>query len=237
MMDGRQSMAAERQTGEHSMKRRPAIYLAVSLVLFISSVMCTMSGTANNPPAATRRNQDLQATIDFLQKATAAVDLQATVKVMVAQTQAAQPVPSQAPTSTRIPSATIPSEIPGSIAGKLSYPSEGIPPLRIVAFRVENGVKTKSYQYVEVFNQDTYQINDLKPGTYWIVAYRISEAAQIAPGLEGGYTKAVACGLSADCTDHALVEVPVKPGEVTHNIDPDDWYAPSGSFPKDPTLP
>ena len=221
------------------MKQRPAVYLIVSLVLFFSSVMCTFGAPGKNPQEVTPPGQDLQATGAALQKTAPVVDLQATVKVMLEQTLTAQPTPSQASTSTAVPSATAtnPSEIPGSIAGKLSYPAENLPPLRIVAFRVEKGVKTKSYQYVEVFNQDTYLINDLKPGTYWVVAFPITQAKQITPGLEGGYTKAVACGLSVTCTDHSLVEVLVKPGEVTNNIDPADWYAPLGSFPKDPTLP
>jgi hypothetical protein len=220
------------------MKHRPAVYLIVSLVLFFSSVMCI--GAPGNSPQQTKPvNPDLKATIAVLQMTAGPADLQATVKVMLAQTLTAQPVPSQAPTSTAVPSAlaTTPSEIPGSIAGKLSYPADSLPPLRIVAFRVEKGAKTKSYMYVEVFNQDTYLINNLKPGTYWVVAFPITQAKQISPGLEGGYTKAVACGLSVNCTDHSLVEVQVKPGEVTNNIDPGDWYAPLGAFPKDPTLP
>jgi hypothetical protein len=220
------------------MKRRPAVYLIVSLVLFFSSVMC-IGAPGNNPQQVKPVNPDLKATIAALQMTASPVDLQATVKVMLAQTQAAQPAPSQAPTATVAPStpATTPSEIPGSIGGKLSYPADSLPPLRIVAFRVDKGVKTKSYMYVEVFNQDTYLINNLKPGTYWVVAFPITQAKQITPGLEGGYTKAVACGLSVTCTDHSLVEVQVKSGEVTNNIDPGDWYAALGSFPKDPTLP
>jgi len=219
------------------MKQRPAVYLIVSLVLFFSSVMCSFGAPGKTPQQG--NPPDFKATITSLQITAAPVDLQATVKVMLEQTQTAQPTPSQAPTSTSVPSATAttPSVIPGSIAGKLSYPGESLPPLRIVAFRVEKGVKTKSFQYVEVFNQDTYLINDLKPGTYWVVAFPITQAKQITPGLEGGYTKAVACGLSVDCTDHSLVEVQVKPAEVTNNIDPGDWYAPTGAFPKDPTLP
>ncbi len=219
------------------MKRRPAVYLIVSLVVFFSSVMCSFGTPGKNPQQGIPL--DFKATIAVLQNTAAPVDLQATVKVMLAQTQTALPAPSQALTPTAVPpaAATTPSEIPGSIAGKLSYPGESLPPLRIVAFRVQNGEKTKSYQYVEVFNADTYQINNLKPGTYWVVAFPISTAQQITPGLEGGYSKAVPCGLSVNCTDHTLVEVVVKPGEITNHIDPGDWYAPTGFFPKDPTLP
>jgi hypothetical protein len=219
------------------MKRRPAVYLIVSLVLFFSSVMCTFSAPGNSPKPL---NPDFKATIAALQKTAGPLDLQATVKVMLAQTQTAQPAStSQAVTSTGVPSVAVTdsSVIPGSIAGKLSYPGESLPPLRIVAFREEKSVKTKSYQFVEVFNQATYQINNLKPGTYWVIAYPITPAKQIPPGLEGGFTKAVACGLSVNCTDHTLVEVQVKPGQVTNHIDPGDWYAPTGSYPKDPTLP
>jgi len=213
---------------------RPIIYLSVSLVLFFSSVMCSFGAPPKQP------SQDLKATIEVLQQTSAPVDLQATVKVMLAETLTAMPVSTQAPTAAVVPSVsatTNPSAVPGSINGKLSYPAEALPPLRIVAFKVVNGQKTKSYQYVEVFNQPAYQINDLKPGDYWVVAYPISQQSQTTPGLEGGYTKAVTCGLSVTCTDHTLVEVQVKPGEITQNIDPGDWYAPAGSFPKDPTLP
>jgi len=220
------------------MKQRPAVYLIVSMVLFISSVMC-IGAPGNNPQQVKPIIPDFKATIAALQKTAGPLDLQATVKVMLAQTQTAQPASAQASTSTVASSttATNPSQTPGSIAGKLSYPADSLPPLRVVAFRVEKGVKTKSYQYVDVYNQDTYQINNLKPGTYWVVAIPITQAKQITPGLEGGYTKAVACGLNVNCTDHTLVEVVVKPGEITNNIDPGDWYAPTGFFPKDPTLP
>jgi hypothetical protein len=220
------------------MQRRPAVYLIVSLVLFFSSVMC-IGAPGNNPQKGAPPNQDLKATIAVLQQTAEPVDLQATVKVMLAQTLTAQPGSGQSATATLVPPATAlnTSVTPGSIAGKLSYPADSLPPLRIVAFRVEKGVKTRSYEYVEVFNQDTYLINNLKPGAYWVIAYPITQAKQITSGLGGGYTKAVACGLSVNCTDHTLVEVQVNPGEVTNNIDPGDWYAPTGSLPKDPTLP
>jgi len=238
MMNGNQQITPDRQSGAHPLKRRPAVYLFVSLILFFSSVMC-IGAPGNNLQQTKQVSQDLKATIQFLQKTSGAVDLQATIIVMVAQTQTAQPVPTQPLAATNLPvaTATNPSQTPGSISGKLTYPADSLPPLRIVAFRVENGVKTKSYQYVEVFNQDSYQINNLKPGNYWVVAFPITQAKQITPGLEGGYTRAVACGLSVTCTDHTLVEVQVKPGETTANIDPGDWFAPTGAFPKDPTLP
>lgn len=124
---------------------------------------------------------------------------------------------------------------PGSISGKLSYPSEFIPPLRVVAFRVENGAWTQQYIYVDtILNASTYQIEGLEPGYYWITAYTIPNDNGAPSGLAGGYTQAVLCGLSVDCTDHSLIAIEVKPGMVTGNIDPGDWYAAEGSFLTNP---
>ena len=116
----------------------------------------------------------------------------------------------------------------GSITGSLSYPSEFIPPLRVFAFQVGS----KNYFYVDTAeNQNTYQIDNLPTGYYQIVAY-------IQNGkLAGGYTQAVPCGLSVDCPNHDLLEVPVNSGQVVTGIDPADWYAPDGAFPPVPVLP
>jgi len=126
-------------------------------------------------------------------------------------------------------------EVKGSISGKLSYPSEFIPPLRVVAFRVENGAWTQTYVYVDTnLNASEYQIDGLEPGFYWITAYTIPNVDGAPSGLAGGYSKAVLCGLSVDCTDHSLVAVEVKPGMVTGGVDPGDWYAAEGSFLPNP---
>jgi hypothetical protein len=55
-----------------------------------------------------------------------------------------------------------------------------------------------------------------------------------APDWGGGYTAAVLCGLSVDCTDHGLLPVTVIAGQVTSGIDPTDWYAEPGAFPPNP---
>lgn len=121
-----------------------------------------------------------------------------------------------------------PAEGTGSITGSLSYPSEFIPPLRVFAFQVG----TENYFYVDTLeNQSTYQIDDLPAGYYQIVTYILSG------NYAGGYTQAVPCGLSVECTDHTLIEVPVNVGQVLTDVDPGDWYAPEGAFPPAPVLP
>jgi hypothetical protein len=121
-----------------------------------------------------------------------------------------------------------PAEGKGSISGLLSYPSEFIPPLRVFAFQVGS----ENYYYVDTAeNQSTYQIENLPAGYYQVVAYTKNGR------LAGGYTQAVPCGLSVDCPNHELIEVPVNTGQVVTGIDPADWYAPEGAFPEAPVLP
>ena len=121
-----------------------------------------------------------------------------------------------------------PSEGTGSVTGSLSYPSEFIPPLRVFAFQVGS----ENYFYVDtVENQTTYQINDLPAGYYQVVAYILSG------NYAGGYTQAVPCGLTVECTDHTLIDVPVNSGQTVTGVDPGDWYAPEGAFPPAPVLP
>jgi hypothetical protein len=126
-----------------------------------------------------------------------------------------------------IPTFTPVGGLSGTIAGTLSYPSEFIPPLAIVAYHVGGG--PNDYYFVTTQqNESTYQILNLPPGQYYVVAY------VMGGGLSAGYSQAVPCGLSANCNDHSLIAVNVNGGQVTNNINPQDWYAPDGSFPAYP---
>lgn len=115
----------------------------------------------------------------------------------------------------------------GGITGQLSFPSSFIPSMTVVAF----SVNSPSYQYVVTLeNSSTYQIDGLAPGMYYVVAYPSTDSS-----YPGGYSQAVPCGLLASCTDHSLLPVEVKSGEVTQGINPGDFYAPPGTFPPSPT--
>ena len=111
----------------------------------------------------------------------------------------------------------------GSISGTLSYPSELIPAQVIVAF---DQVTSDYFKITTIQGQGTYQMDNIPPGTYHIVAY--------VNGMAAGYSQAVPCGLRVDCTDHTLIDVVVISGNRTGNIDPNDWYAPPGTFPPKP---
>jgi hypothetical protein len=123
--------------------------------------------------------------------------------------------------------ATMPAEPaqPGFIRGHLSYPSEFLPAQRVIAFRVstmeiEAEVTTED-------GQEEYELS-VAAGDYFVVAYLPDGT------FSAGYSQAVPCGLTANCTDHSLIAVHVDAGQVVEGIDPQDWYAPEGTFPEMP---
>lgn len=149
-------------------------------------------------------------------------------------TPSAETAPSVAPTNTANTNAnatdpetaTAQKEENGSISGALGFPSQGIPPLVIHAFKAGTTQSVASITTTQ--NQMSYTIEDLEPGTYNVVAYTTDGA------LAGGYTKAVPCGLSVDCPDHTSFPVIITPGRKAVGIDLKDWYAPEGTFPAKP---
>jgi hypothetical protein len=147
------------------------------------------------------------------------------------------------PTATAVPTLTVePSPSPiltGTITGKLSYPSEFIPPMRLVAFSLTDG---KAYFIDTGQNQLEYSL-EVPVGTYYLVSYLYEGTAGNTGQVDsytlgggpfaGGYTQMVPCGLEAGCKDHTLLPVTVTAGQTT-TADPGDWYAPEGTFPPMP---
>ena len=114
----------------------------------------------------------------------------------------------------------------GTVNGRLSYPSEFLPPQRVILYLESDFTQ---YYFVDTqLNQGTYTIQ-VPAGTYFVVAYVIDNASFAA-----GYSAAVPCGLSVDCNDHALIPITVTAGATLNDINPGDWYAPEGSFPPMP---
>ena len=126
-----------------------------------------------------------------------------------------------------------------TVTGKLSYPSEFIPAMRVVLFSLTDG---KAYFVDTALNQATYSLQ-VPAGTYYVVSY-VHEGTANETGnvpsyslsggpFAGGYTQMVPCGLTYGCDDHTLIPVTVGAGE-TASADPGDWYAPEGTFPPMP---
>jgi hypothetical protein len=139
-----------------------------------------------------------------------------------------------------ITSTTEPSkEFDATITGKLSYPSEFLPPMRVVAFSLTD---KKAYFVDTAKDQGEFSLN-VPAGTYYLVAYLYDgtpgktgqvDSYTLGGGpFGGGYTQMVPCGLTASCEDHSLLPIAIAAGQ-TVNADPGDWYAPEGSFPPMP---
>lgn len=105
----------------------------------------------------------------------------------------------------------------GNISGSIINFDGEIPSLRVVAFNIT----TNYFYWVRTLSgQNSYAITDLPPGSYHLVAYD-------EQGRTGGHTDA----------EHNLMEVLVKVGKTTTGVNINDWNAPAGSFPADPTQP
>jgi len=117
----------------------------------------------------------------------------------------------------------------GVVTGTLTFPASAIPPMRVAFFSLDGGFPS----YMDTaLGQSSFSM-ELPAGKYYVVAYALP-AEGFSGNLAGGYTRAIACGLTADCTDHSLIPVTITVNQ-TIIVDPADWYAPEGSFPPMPT--
>lgn len=119
----------------------------------------------------------------------------------------------------------------GAIAGRLSFPSDCIPPLRVCALSTTDPSR---YQCVMTRSgQKTYRIESVHPGDYHVLAYRVS-VNSLESRNPGAYSRMVLCGLKKDCTDHTLISVTISAGKTASDINPADWYAAPNVFPLEP---
>jgi hypothetical protein len=147
------------------------------------------------------------------------------VNAMVNATLTAMAFVTNTPNPPPTPTHTVPAT--GSISGHLSYPSDFLPPMRVVAFDAANYL---NYSYVDTLQeQSDYTIPGLPAGVYHVVSYRVDSST-----LAGGYTQMVPCGLASGCNDHSFIDVTVTAGQTTTDINPGNWYADAGTFPPMP---
>lgn len=188
---------------KHSLNPKLLILVLISLSL----VACSLSGLLSDA------NQDAEQTVE--------AKVLATLTAIAADSQVTLPAATLTPAQPTEMSTDTDQPPTGSISGKLGFPSEYIPPLRVVAFDVES----QSYYYVDTLrNQAQYQITGLPPGTYHVVAYVRDEG----PDMAGAYSVFVTCGQTVACTDHSLIAVEVFSGQETTGVDPIDFYAQPG---------
>ena len=149
-----------------------------------------------------------------------------------------QPTPAQAPDASPAPTPsplTQPAAVPaadvapaaasGGISGRLSYPSEYLPPMRVCAFEL---AEATPYCVRTGKGQAQYRLEGVPPGDYLVLAF-----PQEADALPGGYTGCIQ-DLSAACRDHDLQPIVVAAGRTTPDIDPADYYADAADWPQEP---
>lgn len=119
----------------------------------------------------------------------------------------------------------------GAINGRISYPSESIPVLALIAIRAEDpGVYRVLHTQRAPPGPTSYAMAAVEPGVYVVVAFVEGQGS----GLEAAHTAAVRCGLGANCTDHSVVRVTVRAGETVTGIDVTDWNSLAAAFPPRP---
>jgi hypothetical protein len=126
--------------------------------------------------------------------------------------------------ATQIALQPTPPPMAGTVTGRICYPSEHIPSMYAYFKNIANDHLDKLQIRA---NQTSYQV-DLQPGQY--VAYAWATSYQVG----GMYSKAVACGLTADCTDRTPQTFTVYSGQITSGIDLCDWVIPIDQLPIPP---
>lgn len=154
------------------------------------------------------------------------------ISAIVSATLTAAAPPISAPILTE--AATIPARdffpATGTVNGQeLMFPASAIPSLRISFFNPDGSLQA----YTDTAPGQNHYSIDLPVGIYTVVAYSIAGNG-FTEGTAGGYTPAVACGLSVDCNDHSLIPITVTAGVTLDGINPNDYYAPENSFPPMP---
>lgn len=122
----------------------------------------------------------------------------------------------------------------GAIDGRLSYPSDFIPPLRVVAFSLDTD---DYYEVYSPLNAVSYRITDLPPGTYHVLAYLVDAEWDYC----AAFTQYAKCDYwTWDCEYdlellNELAEVTVFPGQIVRKVDLMDWDVPSNvGWPAEP---
>lgn len=115
------------------------------------------------------------------------------------------------------------------LRGRVSYPSEELPAMRVCALATEDvglGYCTRT----EV-NAPHYDLK-VPPGTWILLAWPQDTGTEGAPGLLSQASECLATA-GLDCDDHDFFELTVDAGEVREGLDINDWYYP----PEAPPLP
>lgn len=135
----------------------------------------------------------------------------------------------------------------GAISGRLSYPSDFIPPVTVLAINPNDQRIWFSVEFPGYGNPPrptaqpgtearTYTLSGVAPGTYWVVAYR-NDGQKPDPGWHTREAECLRRTPSGPCPDQTPVLVTVTAGQTSREIDIVSWWPGSGLMPPPPPRP
>ncbi len=113
----------------------------------------------------------------------------------------------------------------GVVSGRLAWP-EGVEPAPLHLYFLERRARTP--RLVIVAETELIYETTLPPGIYTVYAW-LPDTLYL-----GGYTEAVACGLTPACDDHTLRPFTIRAGQTTTAIDILDWNVAAKTIPRLP---
>lgn len=191
-----------------SMRRVSALFLGLALVACQPAPPDPQASVAADPQAAAAGPGDA-ATADAAVASTAEGD-----------TRGPDAAPAMPPPETVPEAALMPRAGAARLAGRVAYPSEELPAMRVCAVSPQD--PGTGYCTDTAVNQPHYAI-EVPPGAWWLLAWPRDTGAAGDPGLLSAASDCLGSG-GTGCDDHALREVVVAAGEVREGLDINDWY-------------
>ena len=111
--------------------------------------------------------------------------------------------------------------------GRVSYPSEELPAMRVCALATED--LGWAYCTDTAVNAPHYELR-VPPGTWIVMAWPQDTGASGEPGLISQASECLTTG-GLDCDDHGWAEFTVAAGERREGLDINDWYYPPEATP------
>ncbi len=115
----------------------------------------------------------------------------------------------------------------GTITGRMSYPSDGIPSSMVACAESIEGGTTKCTKPRSGWTSRVSYTLQLSPGRYYVYA-RLSASDADAGAFAGErayYTDYMKCGMEAHCKSHRRIMIEIKAGETLSGITVGDWWA------------
>jgi|GEM_PF-1519749 len=117
----------------------------------------------------------------------------------------------------------------GTVTGKITYPSSGIP--NKVKVFAEDTKTAKVYEAIVTFSEPTADISatatytiTAPAGSYYVYGTLAGFNDQNGSPWKAYYNQFVVCGLAASCKDTTKVAVTLAAGKTVENITIGDWY-------------